>query len=53
MLLEPNQVIIRITDNGARIPESVKQRIFDPFFTTKPTSKGTAMELCISYQISS
>ncbi|MEH2005888.1 PAS domain S-box protein [Nostoc sp.] len=50
-LLKPNQVIIRITDNGLGIPEDVKKQLFDPFFTTKPIGKGTGMGLAISYQI--
>ncbi|QKQ75081.1 PAS domain S-box protein [Nostoc sp. TCL240-02] len=50
-LQEPNQVIIRIGDNGLGIPENVKKQLFDPFFTTKPIGKGTGMGLAISYQI--
>jgi PAS domain S-box-containing protein len=45
------KVIIRITDNGPGIPETVGTRLFDPFFTTKPVGKGTGMGLSISYQI--
>ena len=44
-------VVIRISDNGAGIPDSVQQRVFDPFFTTKPIGKGTGLGLSISYQI--
>ncbi|MEH1858485.1 MAG: ATP-binding protein [Nostoc sp.] len=50
-LQEPNQVTIRITDNGLGIPEDVKKQLFDPFFTTKPIGQGTGMGLAISYQI--
>jgi PAS domain S-box-containing protein len=50
-LQEPNQVIIRIADNGLGIPENVKKQLFNPFFTTKPIGKGTGMGLAISYQI--
>ncbi|MBD6619917.1 PAS domain S-box protein [Komarekiella sp. 'clone 1'] len=50
-LLEPNQVTIRITDNGLGISKEVKQRLFDPFFSTKPIGQGTGMGLSISYQI--
>ncbi|MEH2288631.1 PAS domain S-box protein [Nostoc sp.] len=50
-LQQPNQVIIRITDNGLGIPEDVKKQLFDPFFTTKPIGQGTGMGLAISYQI--
>ncbi|MEH2318890.1 sensor histidine kinase [Nostoc sp.] len=44
-------VIIRIVDNGAGIPEEIQSRLFDPFFTTKQVGKGTGMGLSISYQI--
>jgi len=50
-LQEPNQVTIRITDNGLGIPEDVKKQLFNPSFTTKPIGKGTGMGLAISYQI--
>jgi PAS domain S-box-containing protein len=47
----PQQIMIRISDNGSGIPEQVRQRLFDPFFTTKPVGKGTGLGLSISYQI--
>jgi len=47
----PNQVTIRIADNGLGIPEDIKNQLFNPFFTTKPVGKGTGMGLAISYQI--
>lgn len=50
-LKDDDSVIIRFTDNGMGIPESIKTRIFDPFFTTKPVGKGTGLGLSISYQI--
>ena len=50
-LTDDKQVIIRISDNGPGIPESVQKQLFDPFFTTKPVGKGTGLGLSISYQI--
>ncbi|MFN6519512.1 MAG: sensor histidine kinase [Nostoc sp. CreGUA01] len=49
--IDDTQVIIRITDNGSGIPESLQKRLFDPFFTTKPVGKGTGLGLSISHQI--
>ncbi|MBR8837244.1 MAG: PAS domain S-box protein [Stigonema ocellatum SAG 48.90 = DSM 106950] len=50
-LAAPNEVTIRIADNGLGIPEDIKSQLFNPFFTTKPIGKGTGMGLAISYQI--
>ncbi len=44
-------VRICISDNGAGIPENVKEQIFNAFFTTKPEGKGTGLGLPISHQI--
>ncbi len=46
-----NNVLVRFTDNGPGIPETLIGRIFDPFFTTKPVGKGTGLGLSISYGI--
>ncbi|MBN3899549.1 MAG: HAMP domain-containing histidine kinase [Nostoc sp. NOS(2021)] len=50
-VLDSNQVIIRIADNGCGMTEEVKQKVFDPFFTTKPVGSGTGLGMSISYQI--
>ena len=44
-------VEIRIRDNGAGIPDDVKEKMFDPFFTTKPAGEGTGLGLSISHDI--
>lgn len=50
-LLEQDNIVIRIIDNGPGIPEAVQSKLFDPFFTTKPVGQGTGLGLSISYQI--
>jgi signal transduction histidine kinase len=44
-------VEICIKDNGAGIPNAIKDKIFQPFFTTKPTGSGTGLGLSLSYDI--
>ena len=44
---ELDEVVVRITDDGAGIPPEIKDRIFDPFFTTKSVGQGTGMGLDI------
>ena len=50
-ILDRNQVMIRITDEGRGMTEEVKKRVFDPFFTTKPIGSGTGLGMSISYQV--
>jgi two-component system sensor histidine kinase PilS (NtrC family) len=44
-----SQVVLRIKDSGAGMPEAVKKRIFEPFMTTKP--KGTGLGLAVTHKI--
>jgi PAS domain S-box-containing protein len=46
-----NFVVIRISDNGIGMKETVQEHLFEPFFTTKPVGQGTGLGLAISYQI--
>ncbi|GAB3049428.1 tetratricopeptide repeat protein [Spirosoma pulveris] len=48
---QEDEVVIRVSDNGTGIPESVISKIFQPFFTTKPTGEGTGLGLSLSYDI--
>ena len=48
---EGGNVVVKIRDNGAGMPEQVMQKIFQPFFTTKPTGEGTGLGLSLSYDI--
>jgi signal transduction histidine kinase len=38
-------VVIRLTDNGPGISESIRERIFEPFFTTKEEGSGLGLSI--------
>jgi signal transduction histidine kinase len=50
-VLDSNQAIILIGDNGLGMTEEVNRKLFDPFFTTKPIGSGTGLGMTISYKI--
>lgn len=45
--LARDRFILQVSDTGAGIPQSIRDRIFDPFVTTKPIGKGTGLGLSI------
>ena len=38
-------IVIEVSDNGAGVPEDIREKIFDPFFTTKLSSGGLGLGL--------
>jgi two-component system, NtrC family, nitrogen regulation sensor histidine kinase NtrY len=42
---ENQEVIVRVADNGAGIPEELRERIFTPNFTTKTTGMGLGLAM--------
>lgn len=50
-VINQQQIVIHIIDNGMGVPEKLQKLLFDPFFTTKPVGKGTGLGLSISYKI--
>jgi hypothetical protein len=48
---DSTNVIISIIDNGAGIPEEIKNKLFEPFFTTKAVGEGTGLGLSIVFTI--
>jgi len=41
-------LVLRVSDSGSGVSESIESKIFDPFFTTKIVGEGTGLGLSIT-----
>jgi signal transduction histidine kinase len=47
----PRGVGLEVLDQGAGVPEAIRERIFEPFFTSKPVGKGVGLGLSVSQEL--
>jgi len=48
---DSDKIYIKFKDNGAGIPDKIRNKIFDPFFTSKMVGKGTGLGLSVSFNL--
>jgi signal transduction histidine kinase len=46
-----DEIQLRITDSGTKIPQPIAEKMFNPFFSTKPIGQGIGLGLSISYNL--
>jgi signal transduction histidine kinase len=45
------EVAVEVYDQGAGVPDAIRERIFEPFFTSKPVGKGVGLGLSVSAEL--
>jgi len=50
-LVQGDEALIQVTDDGPGVPDDIVQRVFDPFFTTRPVGQGTGLGLSIAHTL--
>ena len=51
ILIEINDPVVRVSDNGFGVAESLEDTLFQPFVTAKPTEVGRGLGLFIAQQL--
>jgi two-component system C4-dicarboxylate transport sensor histidine kinase DctB len=44
-------VRLEVHDNGAGVPQELRERVLEPFFTTKTRGQGTGLGLAIAQRV--
>ena len=47
----PKEAMVEVFDQGAGVPDAIRERIFEPFFTSKPVGKGVGLGLSVSMEL--
>lgn len=50
-VVEGNEIIVSVRDNGTGIDPKIQTQIFDPFFSTKDVGEGMGLGLAVSHRI--
>jgi len=50
-MMEHDNIVVQVADNGSGMNEKTMKQIFDPFFTTKRAKGGTGLGLAIAFRI--
>lgn len=46
--VDPNQVLVTVSDEGPGLPEDLEDQLFEPFVTAKPKGIGVGLSICRS-----
>jgi signal transduction histidine kinase len=49
--LDPDFLVVNLTDSGYGIPDQIADRLMEPFFTTKKVGEGTGLGLSLTQNI--